>query len=132
GKPVIDPWVVKNGTGDKGKCDKPEKNKFFAYSGNCAFRFKGGPGENSSLQQTIDLAGLTPQVGDSLDLTWMMDASVDASGKFKLVVKYGDGTPATKVKGSLTATSGYEQWGTDINNLPTLTSANIAKIKVTF
>ena len=132
GKPVIDPWVLKNGTGDKGKCDKPEKNKFFAYSGNCAFRFKGGPAENSSLMQTPSFAGLNPQVGDALDLVWMMDAQVNSSGKLKLVVKYGDGTPATKVKGNLSATNGYELWGTDINNLPTLASANIAKVKLIF
>jgi hypothetical protein len=55
-------WTVKNGTGDKVVCSKP--GKVFGFSGDCAFRFKGGPGENSKLKQSYAfLRGLPSEAG---------------------------------------------------------------------
>ncbi len=131
GKPVIDPWVVKNQTGDKPKCNKPEKSKYFAYSGNCAFRFKGGPGEKGNLQQVLDTSAVNLQTGDTLEVTWMMSAPASSSGKIKFVVKYDDGTPPTKIKGAVlpTLNGEYEPWGNDPLHPPTVASSSVKKVK---
>lgn len=50
--PVV--WQSQNRTGDKVMCDKLKADytlKEFSATGRCAFRFKGGPGENSMIQQ---------------------------------------------------------------------------------
>src|SRR5690606_1310006 len=61
-------WNVRNATGDKVKC-KAEK----ARSGNCAFMFKGGAGENSSLQQTLKPDSATFTAGDMLNLSMFVN-----------------------------------------------------------
>ncbi|MBC8170780.1 MAG: hypothetical protein H7X77_03885 [Anaerolineae bacterium] len=123
--PDLTPWVLKNGSGDKIKCNKPGKE--IAYSGNCAFRFKGGVGENSKLQQIPDLIGLTFTAGDSLDLSLFINASnVTTSGKVKVTVKFSDTTEAGKITAPLDATPGYAQ----IIGSYELLSANVDKIKV--
>ena len=97
-------WTVKNPTSDKVKCNKPTKT--FAYTGECAWRFKGGAGENAKIQQTIT-SGVTS--GDVLTLSGYVNATGAVNGKLKLVVKYADGvTPKGKITINLTgATSGY-------------------------
>jgi subtilisin-like proprotein convertase family protein len=126
GKPDISPWVVKNSTGDKVVCNKPGKPPF-ANSGNCAFRFKGNPGEASVLNQNLNLSGLSPQVGDVIDVLMFMNVPVSSIGKIKMVVKYGDGTPASKLTGAPLLTEGYIAYGGDITG--GLASSNVAKMK---
>lgn len=119
-------WNVKNATGDKVKC-KPEK----ARSGNCAFMFKGGAGENSSLQQTITplLGRETAAIftaGDILNLSMFVNGKGSTQGKVKLKVKYADGTPADKLTANLPTTGAYEP----ITDTLTLTGSNVSSIKL--
>ncbi|HEX2622477.1 MAG TPA: choice-of-anchor Q domain-containing protein, partial [Phototrophicaceae bacterium] len=125
--PTVDAWVVKNSVGDKVKCDT--ETKIVAHTGVCAFRFKGGPGESTKLQQTIDLTGLTFALGDTLDLSAFFNANKPTTnGKIKVVVAYSDSTPADKFKGNFAATGGYEPFTGGVN----LTSGAVNKIKIMF
>lgn len=45
-------WTGKDLTQDRVRCNTPTKT--FAYSGNCALRFRGGPGENSRFIQNYN------------------------------------------------------------------------------
>ncbi|HEX2621497.1 MAG TPA: choice-of-anchor Q domain-containing protein [Phototrophicaceae bacterium] len=125
--PTVDPWVVKNSVGDKIKCDT--ETKIVAHTGICAFRFKGGVGESTKIQQIIDLTDQTFASGDSLDLSAFFNANKPTtSGKIKVVVAYSDSTAPDKFKGNLTPTSGYEeQIGSVILN-----GSAVNKIKVMF
>jgi subtilisin-like proprotein convertase family protein len=127
GKPVITPWEVKNETGDKVKCNK--EGKEFAFSGNCAFRFKGGVGEDSGLKQTLDLSAVTPQQGDAIDVFWAMNVPGGSVGKVKMTIKYDDTDQATKITGDLFETAGYEVWGTPVDEPLILLSSNVQKMK---
>jgi hypothetical protein len=97
-----DKWKGKNlGTGDKLKCNKPEKSKILAHSGRCAFAFKG-IGTKAKLEQSIKQDALVPYTLIGGDV---MRAAIYASGKsipadaavFKIKVKYTD--PAAGVNG---------------------------------
>jgi hypothetical protein len=90
GKPVIDPWVVKKETGDKVKCNKPEKAKIFSYTGECAWRFKGQPGDKTKLVQNIDPTLAT--TGDLMILSAAVDANVTPGKLIFLKVEYADPT----------------------------------------
>lgn len=94
-------WKAKGMVKDKAKCNKPEKGKFFSYTGNCTFMFKGEPGENSKLVQTIDLAIRPIGQGDTLTLSVYAQPKKMAAGKLTIMVKfaYPDGS---KDKFSLT------------------------------
>jgi hypothetical protein len=124
------PWEFKNVTGDKIKCSQPF-DKQVALTGDCAFRFKGGGAagqpERSSIQQTIDLNGVSFAAGDNLAFSlWAnaKQASVNASAK--LTVKYSDGTAKSKRKLPISQTSGYAQL---TDSLP-LDSTAVQQIKV--
>ncbi|HEX2619135.1 MAG TPA: hypothetical protein VHL11_03280, partial [Phototrophicaceae bacterium] len=122
---VLDPWVLKNGTGDKIKTDT--ETKIVAHSGVSAFQFKGGVGESSKIQQVIDLTSLTFNVGDILDGSLFVNASKPtAAGKVKVVVAYSDADSGKAVT-TLGTTSGYQ--GLVLDTI-TLASANVTKIKV--
>jgi hypothetical protein len=132
-KPDIIPWVVKNLTGDKGKCNKDKDgdgipDKIYANSGECAFRFKGVVGENTKLAQTF-----VPEItdvfvsGDTLDISLFYngtDAALDASAK--LIVKYSDATEKGKVTIDLSTVAGYTQ----VTAPYTIQSEAVSKIKV--
>jgi hypothetical protein len=119
------PWVLKNRTGDNVKCDQPGKP--VAHSGTCAFQFKGGTGENSKLQQTLDLTNAIFTAGDTLDLSLYVNAvNVATSGKVKLVVQYSDDTPVGKLTLNLASTTGYEP----LTDSGALLSAAVSKIKL--
>jgi hypothetical protein len=121
---ALAPWVVKNESGDKIKCDKPDKP--VARSGICAFRFKGAAGENSKLQQLLDLTDTTFTPGDNLLLEVFANASNTAvNGKVKMSVKYSDDTAKCKINLSLVTTDGYNLLDSDC----VITSAAVAKIK---
>lgn len=126
GKPDLSAWELKNPSGDKVKCNKPENSKFFAYAGNCAFRFKGGA-DSSKLKQEITSG--TFFTGDRLDFSLFVNApKSSAKGKVKVIVSYND--PAMekgKIKFDLGPTNGYTpRTGTVI-----LSSGSVKKIKVT-
>jgi hypothetical protein len=113
--------------GDKVKCDT--ETKIVAHTGICAFRFKGGVGESTKIQQIIDLTDQTFTAGDSLDLSAFFNANKPTtSGKIKVVVAYSDNTAPNKLKGDLATTSGYEQTVGAVN----LDSGAVNKIKVIF
>ncbi|HEX2618602.1 MAG TPA: hypothetical protein VHL11_00610 [Phototrophicaceae bacterium] len=124
---VLDPWVVKNAVGDKIKCDT--ETKIVAHGGVCAFRFKGGVGESTKLQQVVDLTGLIFASGDTLDLSVFLNANKPTtSGKIKVVVAYSDSTTPNKFKGSFGPTSGYEEQVGSVS----VASSTVSKIKVIF
>lgn len=127
GKPVVTPWIVKNSTGDKALCNKPGKAPV-AATGNCAFRFKGGPGELGAIQQNLNITGVDMAEGDKLDFSVNLNVPGSSIGKIKVIVKYSDGTPATKISGSPVTTEGYVTYGDDTP----LASSNVSKIKVGF
>ena len=79
-------WQVKNSTGDKLKCDKPEKK--VAYEGSCMFQFKSGAGENSKLQQNVDLTANALNAGDTLNLAGFVFAKGDVNAKVMVKVIY--------------------------------------------
>jgi hypothetical protein len=95
-------WTLKNGSSDKLKCNKPEK--VVAYEGLCAFQFKGQPGENAKLSQTV--SGV--QAGDTLALSGYAKAKgSNVSGKVKVVVIYADGvTPESKITVHISSPTG--------------------------
>jgi hypothetical protein len=129
GKPDVTPWVIKNATGDKAKCNKDKDgdgipDKIFAHTGNCAFVFKGVAGEAGKIQQNLDLSGIVPAPGDTLNLSFFAQSKGGATVKAKVVFKYGDGTK-TKIT---VVTNGSETY-TEFTGSETLTSADVTKAK---
>jgi hypothetical protein len=126
GKPQLDAWTVANETGDKVKCNKA--GKVVAYTGNCAFRFKGTPGEQSKLTQKVGLETVLLTAGDPLTFTgWINASSPAVAGSVKLVVKYTDAAlPAEKFKLDLMPTNGYQS----ITGHAVLKQNTVAKVKL--
>lgn len=94
GVPVA--WTGKNTKifrKDKQKCDKPEKNKFIAYGGDCAFLFKGNPtGERSMINQKIGDLSLFPDDARLNFSVYVDNRSSKVGHPFaKLIVKYENG-----------------------------------------
>jgi hypothetical protein len=124
---VLDPWTVKNAVGDKIKCDT--ETKIVAHSGVCAWRFKGGAGESTKLQQVIDLTGLTFASGDTVDLSAFLNSpKAGSTGKVKVVVAYSDNTESGKFKDSFGVNSTYTELTGSVN----VTTSAVSKIKVMF
>ncbi|MBC8098179.1 MAG: hypothetical protein H7Y11_01940 [Armatimonadetes bacterium] len=124
-KPDLTPWAVVNGSNDKIKCNKPEK-PIIANTGDCAFQFKGGAGENSKLAQTVDITGMTFAIGETVEISMAMWAEDAASaGKLKLRVKYADGTDTGKLTVDVVVAAGYQ---TMTGNLA-IGSIAVSKIK---
>jgi hypothetical protein len=96
-------WTLKNATGDKVKCNK--EGKVVAHTGNCAWRFKGGDGENAKIQQVITNGA---NAGDSLTLSGFVNASGAVNSKIKIVVAYLDPSIA---KNKITVAVGSETAG---------------------
>ena len=91
-------WTLKNATSDKAVCNNPEK--VVAAADNCAFQFKGGVEEQSSLQQklVIDAAGRAVEAGGTLTLDGMVNATGAPNSKVTLKVKYvNEAIPADKL-----------------------------------
>ncbi len=125
-KSLLDPWTLKNASGDSVKCNKPDK--IVARTGSCALRFKGGASENAALVQSAAVDSFTFASGDLLKLQAFINASSPTvSGKVKLSVKYTDAAlTADKVSVELRPTDGYEDFG----GQATLKSGSVAKIKL--
>ena len=97
---VPDGWTRVNQTKDKLKCRKVKPDgtiKTFAYEGDCTFRFKGGPNEDSRLQQKP--TGIPVSTGDVLNFSAYVEGKdVVAGARVKLVLKYDDSAPVRKTK----------------------------------
>jgi hypothetical protein len=122
-------WTLKASTADKTKCDTADK--VVSHTGVCAFRFKGGVGEASKLVQTVDLTSLVFVAGQTLDMSAYIAAKkASASGKFKLVVAYGDSTASSKTTALIfqTVDGGYEL--VTGSETVTISSATVSKIKL--
>jgi bacillolysin len=122
GKPVIDPWESDT-AGDKAKCNK--EGKTYSHTGNCAFRFKGTPGESGKLKQTVTPGAMTAGTDVSI-FAYVNAEKGSASGKIKFTIGYSDGTEKQKIDVSFGQTTGYQLYG----NTLTLTSGAVDKIKV--
>lgn len=131
----LDAWKVKGSgvKGDKVKCNKDTDgdgiaDKVVANSGECAFRFKGGEGEKSSLEQVVDVASQSLSVNDVLTLSATINGRTATSGKIKVRVKYNDATSTGKLNLPLGATNGYSV----VTGSVEIKSIDIKKIKVQF
>jgi hypothetical protein len=121
----LTPWVLKNASGDKVKCNT--ETKVVANTGLCAFQFKGVVGESSKIQQTVDLVGVTFTATDTLSLSLFANAKkATASGKVKVVVKYSDSEDRTKLTADIATTVGYAE----LTDSDVLLSAAVSKIKL--
>jgi hypothetical protein len=120
-------WDVKKSTGDKVKCNKD--GKVIAHTGNCAWQFKGGEGENAKIQQTISNG---VNAGDTLTLSGYVNASGSVDSKVKVVVSYLNAAiPKNKISVTVAgATGDYVPLSTFQPVLTTSAVAPIAKIKV--
>ncbi len=97
GKDAIDPWSLKNESKDKVKCNKPEKSKIFAFTGECAWLFKGVPGDSAKLVQSIDPAKVNAT--DVLTLSVAVKSKVTPGKLVTLKVKYADPAAGTNGDG---------------------------------
>jgi hypothetical protein len=130
GKPDVTPWVIKNASGDKAKCNKDKDgdgipDKIFANTGNCAFVFKGLAGEAGKIQQNLDLTSIVPAVGGGLDLSFFAQGKGGATVKTKVVFKYADSS-----KTKITVESDGNEAYTEFTGAEVLTSADVSKAKV--
>lgn len=124
-KPELAPWAGKNLTKDKIKCSKPGKE--IAFSGSCAFKFAGSPGENSKIKQTVELTAFAFNVGDTLNFSVQINGkSAATTGKIKVVIKYNDATDKGKIVVDMLSTDGYTAGG----GVHMLGSSNLKKIKI--
>jgi hypothetical protein len=88
-------WKLKNGKGDRVKCNR--YNQWIAFTGDCAFRFKGSVGENSKLEQNTNPVGTAPTSAEGVTFNafvYAAGANIDAN--IKIIVKYADNTEKTK------------------------------------
>ena len=127
-------WTVKRATGDKVRCNKDKngdgdtldpEDKVFSLEGECAFRFKGGPGENSVIQQNLSPNWQQFSTGDTLSVSVAVDARPNVNGQIVVKVKYFDDTPTSKVKIPLIETENYDTF----NESLTIASPNVNRIK---
>ncbi len=91
-----DGWTARALSADKLKCNKTDRpngkpDKIFANSGDCAYLFKGRPGENARLIQKPDGSFLAAD--DVLSFSLYADTTLAAAGRVGIVkVKYADGS----------------------------------------
>lgn len=123
---IPDGWTGKNLTKDKLVTDKPFKDKFFAYDGEKAFRFKGGPGEASKIQHKVNSSLIgTAGMGDTVELKAWVDTAVAAGKIVTAKIKYTNGSKLKLELNLANPTNGYQQF----TAADTLT-LNVASIKV--
>lgn len=131
GAPSLTAWSVANPTKEKIKCNNPAKGKVIARSGQCAFMFKGVPGEAAKLKQTYNGTETFFIEGDVIGFSFHVNAPkpvVDLKAKIK--VKYEDASiPTGKNTITLQPTGGvYQAKGTSY----TLVNDFVSKIKLIF
>ncbi|HEX2619996.1 MAG TPA: hypothetical protein VHL11_07610, partial [Phototrophicaceae bacterium] len=127
GNGVPDGWQGKDKTGDKLMCN--DEDHIFAHTGLCAFRFKGGPNEQSKLSQKVLLDGLNFAVDDQLNFSVYVNAlKSKAKGTIKVRVKYGDLDTKGKITKQFVKTDGYEA----VEGTIVIASTDVITIKVVF
>lgn len=108
-RPNPDGWDVKGKSKDKVRCNIPEKDKTFAFSGDCAFVFKGAEGERSRLKQ--ELTASTLYKGDVLTVSSYITTRKASNGaKIMLKAKYANGTVGKEKIKLPTGTTAYQQY----------------------
>jgi hypothetical protein len=123
-----DAWSVKNLSSDKLKCDKPEKNKFFAHTGGCAFMLRPGTPEMTKLVQKPDVSPINEASLGRLLLSAYTQAPVAPGMRIKVVVAYIDPTLAKdKFTFEVPASTSYIQL---LQNVITLVEPDVAKVKI--
>lgn len=114
-------WTVVNKTGDKVVCNTATKT--FSRSGNCAFRFKGGAGENSRLIQEFGILRRVPAVGYrappafAVYLGGYVKAPSSVRGTMKLTLTLTDGLKV-KAKVALSGNGKYKWIQTPFRTYP--------------
>jgi hypothetical protein len=122
-------WKAKNVSGEKRVCDEISAidgiYKKVSFEGYCAYKFKGGAGEQSKIQQKIE--GLL--AGDALLLSAQATGkNVETGmGRVEIKVKYSDDT---KDKYTLTFEGGSYEY-TPFTTTSTLDALAVAKAKIT-
>lgn len=114
---------------DKIVCNKileDGSTKVKAYDGECAYQFKGVPGERVKVQQVVDPVTANLAVGDELvGSAYISGKKSGARLKMKVIVKYNDGTDKSKAVTTVTQTNDYLQFWDSV----TVKSTDIFKIK---
>lgn len=125
-EPDLAGWTLKNSTSDVVRCNTPTKE--ISYEGECAFRFKGGVGENSQVRQVADLTGESFEQNDTLTLSgYVATKNASVNGSLRLKITYSDATLPTKLNLSFVSNlSGVYQ---EITGDATLASGLVASIK---
>lgn len=83
-------WNVNNATQDRRRCNNA--NNTFTPFGNCAFVFRGGPGEQTVLVQRSKISALgTLEFGGYFQVRQNQPNAI-----LRVVVNYTDGTPASR------------------------------------
>jgi hypothetical protein len=120
-------WTAKSPTGDKVKCDKPDKQ--VAFEGDCAYAFKDGTAENSQIIQNVDLSAVSLVTGDTFTLGGVVNAKGVVNTGIKVIVSYADpALPKSKIKVKLkTATGGYQPLA---GELPLTGTSSAIKVQV--
>lgn len=114
-------WTVVNKTGDKVVCNTATKT--FSRSGYCAFRFKGGAGENSRLKQDFGILRSVPSVGYrappafAVYLGAYVNAPSSVRGTMKLTLTLTDGSKV-KAKVALSGNGKYKWIQTPYRTYP--------------
>lgn len=91
-------WLMENATNDGVSCSEPNTK---AYTGNCALRFKGSTGENSSARQVYlrgrdlvqpEATGLRAPPYYRVYLGAFVKSSAQSKGKLKFLLGFNDGS----------------------------------------
>lgn len=102
---VPDGWRGIRLSADRRLCNNA--NRTVSFTGNCAFRFRGGPGENSVLRQNLDLSRFSSNT--VLELSFAVDTNRAPLNNFaRVVINYTDGTRSVQNISIPDTTNGYE------------------------
>lgn len=116
-------WKVKNGKGDKLKCNSYPR---LIARGDCLFRFKGGVGENSSLEQIIE--SIPEQYKGIIFDVRGRSTIIYNKLVIYITVKYSDNTEPTRYKLKRSTQTDYSEYGDQIPFASTM----VDMIKVQF
>ncbi|HEX2619839.1 MAG TPA: hypothetical protein VHL11_06825 [Phototrophicaceae bacterium] len=133
GGPDLTPWIVKNQSSDKIKCNKDtdgdgNPDKIFAHTGDCGFRFKGSSTEDSSLIQLVPHSAFVALVaGDTLAFSAYTLGGNNPVVRVKVQVKYTDALK-DKLIVDVVSSPAYILIDGNIE----LASSNVRQVKVQF